>query len=403
MTSVRADFPILNRRVNDRPLIYLDNAASTQKPTVVIDTIAEYYRNQHANIHRGVHTLSQEATQRYEDARQRVARYIGAPETRGCVFVRGATEGINLVAQTWGRASLHAGDEILLTTAEHHANIVPWQILAEEKKLVVRVLPVTPAGEWDWAQIDDYLTPRTRLVAVGQVSNTLGTIHPVEKIIARARHVGATVLIDGAQSIAHFPVNVKTLDCDFFVFSGHKLFGPTGIGVLYGKPALLDAMPPYQGGGDMIRTVSFKGTTYREAPERFEAGTPNIAGTLGLAAALDYLTTLGHEKAYAHEQALLAYATERLAAIPGLTIIGTAPKKVAVISFTLDGIHPHDIGSFLDSEGIAIRTGHHCTMPLMEHYGITGTARASFAFYNTFAEVDHLTEALHKARRLFGL
>lgn len=401
VAALRQDFPILGRSVRGRPLAYLDNAATSQKPAVVIRALERYYADQNANVHRGVHLLSEEATTTYEAARATVARFLGLKDTRGCVFVRGATEGINLVAECWGRVNLKAGDEILLTHLEHHANIVPWQIIAERTGATVVVVPVTPRGEIDLVAYKSLLSARTKLVAFAQVSNALGTVNPAVEMTRLAKAVGAVVLIDGCQSAAHFKVDVPALGCDFFVFSGHKTFGPTGIGVLWGRPELLDAMPPYQSGGDMIRKVDFAGTTYREAPERFEAGTPDIAGAIGLGVALEYFMPI-QAAAHAHEQTLLAAATERLKAIQGLTIVGEAPEKVAVISFNLEGGHPHDVGTLLDADGIAIRTGHHCCMPLMKHYGLSGTARASFAFYNTLEEVDRLAVSLERARKMMA-
>ena len=401
VAALRHDFPILGRSVRGRPLAYLDNAATSQKPSAVIRALERYYSEQNANVHRGVHLLSEEATTAYESARGTVARFLGVPETRGCVFVRGATEGINLVAECWGRTNLRAGDEILLTHLEHHANIVPWQVVAGRTGAKVVVAPVTPRGEVDLTAFAALLSPRTKLVAFAHVSNALGTVNPAAEMTRLAKAVGATVLIDGCQAAAHFKVDVPSLGCDFYVFSGHKTFGPTGIGVLWGRPELLDAMPPYQFGGDMIRKVDFAGTTFREAPERFEAGTPDISGAIGLGVALDYFMPI-QAAAHAHEQALLAAATQRLKAIKGLTIVGEAPAKVAVISFNLEGGHPHDVGTLLDADGIAIRTGHHCCMPLMKHYGLSGTARASFAFYNTLEEVDRLAASLEKARKMMA-
>jgi cysteine desulfurase/selenocysteine lyase len=401
VTALRKDFPILGRSVRGRPLTYLDNAATSQKPLVVIKALERYYSEQNANVHRGVHLLSEEATTAYEAARASVAKFLGLKDTRGCVFVRGATEGINLVAECWGRSNLKAGDEILLTHLEHHANIVPWQVIAERTGAKVVVTPVTPRGEVDLVAFKGLLSARTKLVAFAHVSNALGTVNPAVEMTRLAKAVGAVVLIDGCQSAAHFKVDVPALGCDFYVFSGHKTFGPTGIGVLWGRPELLDAMPPYQFGGDMIRKVDFAGTTFREAPERFEAGTPDISGAIGLGVALEYFMPI-QAAAHAHEQVLLAAATERLKAIKGLTIVGEAPEKVAVISFNIEGGHPHDIGTLLDADGIAIRTGHHCCMPLMKHYGLSGTARASFAFYNTLEEVDRLADSLEKARKMMA-
>ena len=401
VTALRKDFPILGRSVRGRPLTYLDNAATSQKPLAVIKALERYYSEQNANVHRGVHLLSEEATTAYEAARSSVAKFLGLEDTRGCVFVRGATEGINLVAECWGRANLQAGDEILLTHLEHHANIVPWQVIAERTGAKVVVTPVTPRGEIDLVAFKGLLSARTKLVAFAHVSNALGTVNPAAEMTRLAKAAGALVLIDGCQSAAHFKVDVPALGCDFYAFSGHKTFGPTGIGVLWGRPELLDAMPPYQFGGDMIRKVDFAGTTFREAPERYEAGTPDIAGAIGLGVALEYFMPI-QAAAHAHEQSLLAAATERLKAIKGLTIVGEAPEKVAVISFNIEGGHPHDIGTLLDADGIAIRTGHHCCMPLMKHYGLSGTARASFAFYNTLEEVDRLAVSLEKARKMMA-
>ena len=401
VATVRKDFPILGRSVRGHPLTYLDNAATSQKPLAVIKALERYYSEQNANVHRGVHLLSEEATTAYEAARASVAKFLGLKDTRGCVFVRGATEGINLVAECWGRTHLKSGDEILLTHLEHHANIVPWQVIAERTGAKVVVTPVTARGEIDLVAFKGLLSSRTKLVAFAHVSHALGTVNPAAEMTRLAKAAGAVVLIDGCQSAAHFKVDVPALGCDFYAFSGHKTFGPTGIGVLWGRPELLDAMPPYQFGGDMIRKVDFAGTTFREAPERFEAGTPDIAGAIGLGVALEYFMPI-QAAAHAHELALLAAATERLKAIKGLTIVGEAPEKVAVISFNIEGGHPHDIGTLLDADGIAIRTGHHCCMPLMKHYGLSGTARASFAFYNTLEEVDRLAVSLEKARKMMA-
>jgi cysteine desulfurase/selenocysteine lyase len=401
VATLRKDFPILGRSVRGRPLTYLDNAATSQKPLAVIKALERYYSEQNANVHRGVHLLSEEATTAYEAARASVAKFLGLKDTRGCVFVRGATEGINLVAECWGRSNLKAGDEILLTHLEHHANIVPWQVIAERTGAKVIVTPVTARGEIDLVAFKGLLSARTKLVAFAHVSNALGTVNPAAEMTRLAKAVGAVVLIDGCQSAAHFKVDIPALGCDFFAFSGHKTFGPTGIGVLWGRPELLDAMPPYQFGGDMISKVDFAGTTFRAAPERFEAGTPDISGAIGLGVALEYFIPI-QAAAHAHEQTLLAAATERLKAIKGLTIVGEAPEKVAVISFNIEGGHPHDIGTLLDADGIAIRTGHHCCMPLMKHYGLSGTARASFAFYNTLEEVDRLAVSLEKARKMMA-
>jgi cysteine desulfurase/selenocysteine lyase len=398
----RTDFPILKTKVHGKPLVYLDNAATTQKPLAVIEAESEYYCNYNANVHRGIHTLSQSATDAYEGARAKVQYLINAASPKEIIFVRGTTEAINLVAQSYGRSRFQAGDEIILSRMEHHSNIVPWQILCQQTGAKLRIIPINDTGELQMDAFAALLNERTRLVTVTHVSNSLGTINPVKRIIEHAHARNVPVLLDGAQAIAHLPVDVQALDCDFYAFSGHKLYGPTGIGVLYGKSALLEAMPPYQGGGDMISSVSFAGTAYNTLPYKFEAGTPNIAGVIGLGAAVDYVTGIGFEALAAHEHALLAYATPLLADIPGLRIIGSAHEKTGVLSFVLEGMHPHDIGTILDGEGVAIRTGHHCTMPLMERFGIPGTARASFALYNTRQEVDALVAAIHKAKEVFG-
>ncbi len=402
VNAVREDFPILDTQVGAHALVYLDNAATAQKPQAVIDAVSHYYASTNANIHRGVHYLSAEATDAYDRARVTVAKFLNAAEPRECIFVRGTTEGINLVASSWGRANLRAGDEILLTGMEHHANIVPWQLIAQATGAVIKVIPVTDGGELDLGHLDELLTVRTKILAIVHVSNALGTVNPVRELIARAKKVGAITLVDGAQSVPHLHVDVQALDCDFFAFSGHKLFGPTGIGVLYGKAALLEKMPPYQGGGDMIERVTFEKTTFRGLPERFEAGTPDISGAIGLAAAIHYLEKFDHAALAAHESALLSYATEAVSEVQDIRIIGEAPEKVGVLSFVMEGVHPHDIGTVLDSEGIAIRAGHHCCQPLMQRYKIPGTARASFAFYNTRAEVERLAAALAKVRKLFS-
>ncbi|HEY2590735.1 MAG TPA: cysteine desulfurase [Steroidobacteraceae bacterium] len=399
---VRRDFPILTRAVHGRPLVYLDSAASAQRPRAVLDAVADYETRSHANVHRGVHLLSQEATAAYEGARDRARRFLNARSTREIIFTRGTTEAINLVAQSFARPRLGPGDEILITALEHHANIVPWQMVRDQTGCSLSVAPINERGELLLDRFMERLTPRTRLVAVAHVSNALGTILPVADIIAAAHARGVPVLIDGAQAVPHLPIDVRALDCDFYTFSGHKLYGPTGIGVLYGREALLAAMPPWQGGGDMILTVSFERTTYNELPWKFEAGTPNMSGAVGLAAAMDYVERLGLEAIGAHEHALLEEATAGLTAIRGLRIIGTAAQKAAVISFTLEGIHPHDLGTILDSEGVAVRTGHHCAMPVMEFFGVPATARASFACYNTREDVQRLIEALHKAREVFS-
>ena len=397
----RRDFPILQQKVHGKPLIYLDNAATTQKPQAVIDAESAYYRTTNANVHRGVHALSQRATDDYEAARGKVQRFINAAHGEEIIFVRGATEAINLVAQSYARPHLTPGDEILISAMEHHSNIVPWQMVCEQTGARLKVVPINDAGEFMFDAYAQLLNARTRLVAVTHLSNALGTIAPVERIIALAHAQNVPVLLDGAQAVSHLPVDVRALDCDFYAFSGHKIFGPTGIGALYGKAALLDAMPPYQGGGDMIRLVRFDKTEYNDLPYKFEAGTPNIAGAIGLGAALDYVSAIGIEAIAAHERALLAYATDLVSAIPGLRIVGTAQHKASILSFTLDGIHPHDIGTILDRAGIAIRAGHHCAMPVMQRFHIAGTARASFALYNTQAEVDALAAGLREVQEMF--
>ncbi len=399
---VRAEFPILARSVNGKPLVYLDSAASAQRPLAVLRAVEHYETCLHSNVHRGVHALSQAATEAFEGARETVRRFINARSTREIVFVRGATEAINLVAQSYGRTQLGAGDEVLITRLEHHANIVPWQMICAATGARLRAAPVSASGELDLDAFAALLTARTRLVAVAHVSNALGTVLPVRDIVRLAHARGIPVLLDGAQAIAHETVDVRALDCDFYVFSGHKVYGPTGIGVLYGRESLLSAMPPWQGGGDMIRTVSIEESTYNELPWKFEAGTPNMSGAVGLGAALEFVEGLGREAIAAHEGSLLALSTRRLAAIPGLTLIGTAANKAAVVSFTMQGVHPHDIGTILDSEGIAIRTGHHCAMPIMEYYGLAATARASFGCYNTTAEVEQLVAGVARVREVFG-
>ena len=400
---IRSDFPILSTCVNGRPLVYLDNAATSQKPNAVINSLKAFYTRQNGNIHRGVHYLSQVATDAYDRARETVARFIGASSSREVVFVRGATEGINLVAHGLSQEWLRPGDEILLTRMEHHANIVPWQVAAARSGAKIVVADVTPEGALDLEDFYRKLSPRTRVVGIVHASNALGTINPVGEIIRRAHEVGAVVLLDGCQSTPHFHIDVTSLDCDFFVFSGHKLCGPTGIGVLYGKLDWLEKLPPYQTGGDMIAKVSFeRGTTFREPPEKFEAGTPDIAGAIGLAAAIDYLEQLGLPHLEAAERKLLVHATTGIKEIPGIKIYGDTAEKVPVISFTLDGVHPHDIGTILDTDGIAVRAGHHCAQPLMNFYGIPGTARASFAFYNTIEEADVLIASLRKIGKMFA-
>jgi cysteine desulfurase/selenocysteine lyase len=398
---VRKDFPVLATKANGKDLVFLDSAASAQKPNAVIDAIAEHQRTGYANIHRGVYQLSQRSTEAFEDARAKTARFLSAADPREIVFTRNATEAINLVAQTWGRSQLQPGDEILITEMEHHANIVPWQMLCEATGAVLRVAPIDDEGVLRSDAFGELLSSRTRLVAFTHVSNALGTINPARELTAQAHAHGAVVLIDGAQAVPHMAVDVCEIGCDFYVFTGHKLFGPSGVGVLYGKLALLEAMPPYQGGGDMIETVTFEKTTYAPVPHKFEAGTPDISGVIGLGAAIDYVTALGLDAIANHERELLEYATKRLAAIPGLTIIGKATHKAAVVSFVLDFAHPHDIGTILDQEGIALRTGHHCAQPIMEHFKVPATARASFSIYNTFEDVDRLVEAIEGVRELF--
>lgn len=397
---IRADFPILNQSVNGHPLVYLDNAATTQKPQAVIDALVNYYSRDNSNVHRGAHTLSDRATAAFENARQTLARFINAASTKQIVWTRGTTESINLVAASWGGANLKPGDRILVSALEHHSNIVPWQLIAAKTGAEVVPIPVDEQGVISLDALRQLLDSRVRLVAVNQVSNALGTINPVEQIIALAHAAGARVLVDGAQAVAHWPVDVQAMNCDFYVFSGHKLFGPTGIGVLYGRLELLEQMPPYQGGGEMIETVSFQGSTWNQLPYKFEAGTPDIAGAIGLAAAVDYLNTLDRKALAAHEDALLTYATEKALQVPGLKIIGTAPSKAAVLGFVLEGAHPSDIGMLLDQQGIAVRTGHHCAQPVMQQFGIPGTVRASFSFYNTFDDVDRLFAALEKVRQM---
>jgi len=399
---IRADFPVLQTTVNGKPLIYLDNSASSQVPQVVIERGSTYLREEHSNIHRGVHYLSQKATTAYEGAREKIKRFINARDSRECVFVRGATEGINLVMHSYGRKFIGAGDEIIISAMEHHANIVPWQMLCEEKGAVLRVIPMNDAGELLLDEYDGMLNERTKMVALIHVSNALGTINPILEMIAQAHKYGVPVLIDGAQAAPHMPVDVQDLDCDFYTFSGHKMFGPTGSGALYGKLELLETMNPFQGGGDMIKTVTFEKSTYADPPTRFEAGTPAIASQIGLGAAIDYLDSIGRERAAAHEAELLRYATERVSAIEGVRIIGTAKNKASVLSFIIDDIHPHDIGTILDQEGIAVRAGHHCAQPVMQRFKIPATARASFAFYNTKEEVDVLARTIERVIEIFN-
>ena len=401
INTIRADFPVL-QEINGFPLVYLDNAATSQKPRQVIEAVSHYYLHDNANIHRGVHKLSQRATDLYEAARAKVRQFVNANSDKEIIFTRGATEAINLVAQSFVRPMLQPDDEILISHLEHHANIVPWQILCEQTGAKLKVIPMTQSGELDLTDFDAMLTERTRILAVGQVSNALGTINPVKSMIARARAKNIPVLIDGAQAVPHMTVDVQDLDCDFYVFSGHKMFAPTGIGALYGRKDLLNAMPPYQGGGDMILSVSFEKTIYNELPAKFEAGTPNISGVIGLGAAIDYMWQIGIDNIAAQEHHLLDIATRKIEALPGVRIIGTAAEKAAVISFMIEGVHPHDVGTIFDQQGVAIRTGHHCAQPVMEFYDIPATARASFAFYNSEEEVDALINAIQKTQELFA-
>jgi cysteine desulfurase/selenocysteine lyase len=396
------DFPVLARQVHGKTLVFLDSAASAQRPRSVIEAVDSYEEQHHANVHRGVHQLSQEATAMFEHARERVRAFVNAASLREVIFTRGTTESINLVAQSWGRARLKPGDEILLTALEHHANIVPWQLVAGQTGAVIKVVPMDRRGVISLDDVAANLNERTRIVACAQVSNALGTVLPVREIVRLAHARGALVLVDGAQAVPHQRVDLADLGCDFYAFSAHKMYGPTGIGVLVGREALLEAMPPWQGGGDMILTVSFEKSTWNELPFKFEAGTPNISGAVGLAAAIDYIESLGIESIHAHEQKLLALATARLLRVPGLAIVGTAPEKAAVISFTVEGIHPHDLGTILDAEGVAVRTGHHCAMPVMDFFGVPATARASFACYSRESDVDALVRALDKAREVFA-
>ena len=400
--QVRADFPILQETIKGKPLVYLDNAATAQKPLAVIETVDRYYREYNSNIHRGVHTLSQVATEAYEKARDNIKTFINARSSKEIIFVRGATEAINLVAQSYGRPKFGPGDEILITEMEHHSNIVPWQMLAEQTGATLKYVPINDAGELIMEEYDRLLSEKTKLVAVLHISNALGTINPIESMIEKAHAVGSKVLIDGAQAVPHKRIDVSKLDCDFYVFSGHKLFGPTGIGVLYGKQDLLEAMPPYQGGGDMIKIVSMDRTVYNDLPHKFEAGTPHIAGVIGLGAAVDYVEAIDFDAAANYEIELLNYAVGKAEQVEGMNLIGTAANKTSILSFTLDGIHPHDIGTILDDEGVAIRAGHHCAMPIMERYSLPATARASFAFYNTYDEVDALFIAIEKCKKVFG-
>jgi cysteine desulfurase / selenocysteine lyase len=399
---VRRDFPVLDQKVHGKPLVYLDNAATTQKPLAVMDAIENYYRQDNSNIHRGVHALSERATEAYEKVRVAAQQFLNAADSKEIIFVRGTTEGINLVAQTYGRKNVGSGDEVLITAMEHHSNIVPWQLLCEEKGAKLRVAPINDRGELLLEEFEKLLSPKTKIVAVGHLSNALGTINPVHEIVRMAHARNIPVLVDGAQAAPRMKVDVQELDCDFYAVSGHKMYAPTGIGVLYGKTKLLEAMPPYQGGGDMIASVTFEKTVYNRLPYKFEAGTPNIADTIGLGAAIKYLNQLGLDEIEKHEADLLAYATSAIESIPGVRIVGTAEEKAGVLSFVMDEIHPHDIGTILDSEGIAVRTGHHCAQPVMQRFNIPATARASFGLYNTRDEVDALLAGIHKVREVMG-
>lgn len=400
--KIRADFPLLRQQVNGKPLVYLDNGATSQKPQCVIDELVRYYTTENANVHRGVHTLSQVATEDYEGARSKIRRFINAADDREIIYTSGTTDGINLVAQAFGRQNVGPGDEIIVSNMEHHSNIVPWQMLCEEKGAHLRVVPINDSGELLMDEYEKMLGPRTKLVSITHVSNALGTILPADQIVGLAHAQGVPVLLDGAQAVPHMPVDVRKLDCDFYVFSGHKLFGPTGTGVLYGKAEILDAMPPYKGGGDMIKSVTFEKTLYNDLPYKFEAGTPNIAGAIGLGAAVDYVEAIGFDLITAHEDELLEYGTKALSSIGGLRIVGTAPHKAGILSFVIDNIHPHDIGTILDSEGIAIRTGHHCAQPVMERFQIPATARASMAFYNTKEDIDALVRGIDRVIEVFS-
>ena len=402
VTRIREDFPILKETVNGKPLVYLDNAATSQKPQAVIDALVSYYVTENSNVHRGVHTLSQKATDAYEGAREKVRQFINAEYDKEIIFVRGTTEGINLVAQTYGRTHVGPGDEIIVTAMEHHSNIVPWQILCEEKGAHLKVIPINDDGELLLDEYENLLSPRTKLVSIVHQSNALGTINPVEQVIELAHSRGIPVLLDGAQAVAHVPIDVARLGCDFYAFSGHKLYGPTGVGVLYGRADLLDAMPPYQGGGEMIRSVSFEKTLYNVLPAKFEAGTQNIAGSVGLGAAIDYVNSVGMSNIAAYEHELLAYGTERLSEIGPVRLIGTARHKGSILSFVMENAHPHDVGTILDAEGIAVRTGHHCAQPLMDRYGVPATVRASLAFYNTKEEIDTLVKGIDRVIEVFS-
>ena len=402
VTRIREDFPILKEMVHGKPLVYLDNAATTQKPQAVIDALVNYYMTENSNVHRGVHTLSQLATDAYEGAREKVRQFINARDDKEIIFVRGTTEGINLVAQTYGRANIGAGDEIIITAMEHHSNIVPWQILCEEKGARLNVIPINDEGELLLDEYENLLSPRTRFVSVVHQSNALGTINPVEQIVEMAHARDIPVLLDGAQAVAHVPIDVQRIGCDFYAFSGHKLYGPTGVGALYGRADLLDAMPPYQGGGEMIRSVTFEETLYNVIPAKFEAGTQNIAGSVGLGAAIDYVNGVGKDNIAAYEKELLAYGTERLSEIEAVRLIGTAKEKGSILSFVMEMAHPHDVGTILDAEGIAVRTGHHCAQPLMDRYGVPATVRASLAFYNTKEEIDTLVKGIDRVIEVFS-
>jgi cysteine desulfurase / selenocysteine lyase len=399
--AIRREFPVLARMVRGKPLAYLDNGASAQRPLQVIAAVDDYERHHHANIHRGVHTLSQEATAMYEGAREKLRRFINAASTAELIFVRGTTEAINLVAQSYARPTLKPGDEVLITHLEHHANIVPWQMVCEQTGATLVVAPIDARGEVHVDQVESLMSPRTKLFACAHVSNALGTVLPVKRLVAAAKARGIVTLIDGAQAVSHMPVDVQALGCDFYAFSSHKMYGPTGVGILYGRERLLESMPPWQGGGEMILAVSFNKTIYNALPNKFEAGTPNISGGVGLGAAVDFLQALDLDAAHAHESALLAHATALLSRIPGLRIIGTAPEKASLVSFVVAGVHPHDLGTILDEDGIAVRTGHHCAMPVMEFFKLPATARASFAFYNTFDEIDRLAAGVERARKMF--
>jgi cysteine desulfurase / selenocysteine lyase len=402
VNAIRAEFPILDIEVRGKPLVYLDNAATSQKPRFVLDAINRYYEQENANIHRGVHYLSERATADYEAVRAGVQRFINAAKSSEIIFVRGTTEGINLVAQSYGRKHVGAGDEVLITAMEHHSNIVPWQMLCEEKGAKLRVAPINDRGELLLDEFEKLIGPRTKIVAVTHVSNALGSVTPLKRMIEMAHAHKIPVLVDGAQAVPHMAVDVQALDCDFYTFSGHKIYGPTGIGVLYGRAALLEAMPPYQGGGDMISSVTFEKTTYNKLPYKFEAGTPDIAGVIGLGAAIEYMQDVGMDAIATHEHELLEYATERVSAIPGVRVIGTAKEKAGVLSFVIEGIHPHDVGTILDQEGVAIRTGHHCSQPVMDRFEIPATARASFAMYNTRADIDALVKGIQRVREVLG-